>query len=75
MSSLTSPVYPQKFTNKEYTKLTGKKVKKSSDHDENGEEKAEGEGDDDKKKNKPPNMNRLLKSRLQKLVEKTDEET
>jgi len=50
-------------------------VKKSSDHDENGEEKAEGEGDDDKKKNKPPNMNRLLKSRLQKLVEKTDEET
>ncbi|KAG8219550.1 Bromodomain-containing protein [Butyriboletus roseoflavus] len=64
-----------KLTNKEYTKLTGKKVKKSSDHDENGEEKAEGDGDDDKKKNKPPNMNRLLKSRLQKLVEKTDEET
>ncbi|KAH0838060.1 Bromodomain-containing protein [Lanmaoa asiatica] len=64
-----------KFTNKEYTKLTGKKVKKSSDHEENGEEKAEGDGDDDKKKNKPPNMNRLLKSRLQKLVEKTDEET
>jgi hypothetical protein len=63
-----------KLANKEYTKLTGKKVKKSSDHDENGEEKAEGE-DDDKKKNKPPNMNRLLKSRLQKLVEKTDEET
>ena len=68
-------MYPQKLANKEYTRLTGKKVKKSSDHDENGEERVEGEGDDDKKKNKPPNMNRLLKSRLQKLVEKTDEET
>lgn len=65
-------VHLQKFANKEYTRLTGKKVKKSSDHDENGED---GEGDDDKKKNKPPNMNRLLKTRLQKLVEKTDEET
>ncbi|KAF8140554.1 RSC complex protein [Boletus edulis] len=64
-----------KLANKEYTKLTGKKVKRSSDHDENGEEKPEAEGDDDKKKNRPPNMNRLLKSRLQKLVEKTDEET
>ncbi|KAI6047902.1 RSC complex protein [Pisolithus marmoratus] len=30
---------------------------------------------DDKKRNKPPNMNRLLKARLQKMVEKTDEET
>ncbi|KAG9314100.1 Bromodomain-containing protein [Chiua virens] len=64
-----------KLTNKEYTKITGKKVKKSSEQDENGEEKADGDIDDDKKKNKPPNMNRLLKSRLQKLVEKTDEET
>lgn len=68
-------VHLQKLANKEYTKITGKKVKKSSDHDENGEEKVDGDGDDDKKKNKPPNMNRLLKSRLQKLVEKTDEET
>ncbi|KAF9245828.1 Bromodomain-containing protein [Melanogaster broomeanus] len=64
-----------KLTNKEYTKITGKKVKKGSDLDENGEEKVDGDGDDDKKKNKPPNMNRLLKSRLQKLVEKVDEET
>ncbi|KAF9225509.1 Bromodomain-containing protein [Gyrodon lividus] len=64
-----------KLANKEYTKMTTKKVKKGADPDGNGEEKADGEGDDDKKKNKPPNMNRLLKSRLQKLVEKTDEET
>ncbi|KAG6337064.1 hypothetical protein ID866_2017 [Astraeus odoratus] len=64
-----------KVANKEYTKITGKKVKKGSDPDENGEETAEVEGDDDKKKNKPPNMNRLLKARLQKLVEKTDDET
>jgi chromatin structure-remodeling complex subunit RSC4 len=55
--------------------MTGKKVKKGTDPDDKGEEKVDGEGDDDKKKNKPPNMNRLLKSRLQKLVEKTDEKT
>ncbi|KIJ66243.1 hypothetical protein HYDPIDRAFT_86245 [Hydnomerulius pinastri MD-312] len=64
-----------KLANKEYTKMTGKKVKKGADADENGEEKAEGGGDDGEKKNKPPNMNRLLKARLQKVVEKTDEET
>ncbi|KAH7886072.1 RSC complex protein [Phlebopus sp. FC_14] len=64
-----------KLSNKEYSKLTGKKVKKSGDSDENGEDKAEGEDGDDKKKNKPPNMNRLLKARLQKLVDKTDEDT
>ncbi|KAL4070665.1 RSC complex protein [Scleroderma citrinum] len=64
-----------KLVNKEYTRITGKKAKKSSDPDDNGEEKVEVEGDDDRKKNKPPNMNRLLKIRLQKLVEKTDEET
>lgn len=64
-----------KLVNKEYTNITGKKVKKSGDPDDNGEEKIEAEGEDDKKKNKPPNMNRLLKARLQKLVEKTDEET
>ncbi|KIK94150.1 hypothetical protein PAXRUDRAFT_470360 [Paxillus rubicundulus Ve08.2h10] len=66
---------PQKLANKEYTKMTGKKVKKGIDPDDKGEEKVDGEGDDDKKKNKPPNMSRLLKSRLQKLVEKTDEKT
>lgn len=64
-----------KLANKEYSKITGKKVKKTGDSDDNGEEKGEGDGDDDKKKNKPPNMYRLLKARLQKLVEKTDEET
>ncbi|KAI6136369.1 RSC complex protein [Pisolithus sp. B1] len=64
-----------KLANKEYSKITGKKVKKNGDSDDNGEEKGEGDGDDDKKKNKPPNMYRLLKARLQKLVEKTDDET
>lgn len=64
-----------KVANKEFSKITGKKVKKSGEDEDNGEEKDEGEGDDDKRRNKPPNMNRLLKARLQKLVEKTDEET
>ncbi|KAH7925172.1 Bromodomain-containing protein [Leucogyrophana mollusca] len=59
-----------KMVNKEYTKITGKK--KGSGADENGDE---ADGEDGKKKNKPPNMNRLLKARLQKLVEKTDEDT
>jgi hypothetical protein len=43
-----------------------------------GREKNAGDDDGDdegkkKNKNKAPNMNRLLKSRLQKLVNKTDE--
>ncbi|KAH7916459.1 RSC complex protein [Hygrophoropsis aurantiaca] len=60
-----------KQANKEYTKITGKKKHSG---EENGED-AEGEAEDGKKKNKPPNMNRLLKARLQKLVERTDEDT
>ena len=30
---------------------------------------------DEEKKNKPPSLNRMLKTRLQKLVEKTDEKS
>lgn len=33
----------------------------------------DGDGDGKKGKNKTPNMNRLLKARLQKLVDKTDD--
>jgi len=53
--------------------MTGKKVKKNSDGDDDEEKLAD--GGDTEKKNKQPNMARLLKTRLQKLVEKTDEET
>ncbi|OJA19146.1 hypothetical protein AZE42_02162 [Rhizopogon vesiculosus] len=62
-----------KYVNKEYTKMTGKKVKKNADGDDDEEKPTDG-GDADKK-NKQPNMTRLLKARLQKLVDKTDEET
>lgn len=53
--------------------MTGKKVKKNADGDDDEEKLADG-GDADKK-NKQPNMTRLLKARLQKLVDKADEET
>lgn len=63
----------QKLVNREYNKMTG--------DDEQVDIMADGragdeDGDDEgkkKNKNKPPNMLRLLKSRLQKLVNKTDE--
>jgi stress response protein SCP2 len=63
----------QKLVNREYNKMTG--------DDEQVDIMADGRaGEDDvddegkkKNKNKPPNMLRLLKSRLQKLVNKTDE--
>ena len=45
---------------KEYNRITGKE-----------EEHQDGEGSDDEKK-KAPNLTRLLKTRLQKLVDKTD---
>jgi hypothetical protein len=64
----------QKLVIKEYNKMSGSDAR---DEDEAGEQgdPVDGEGDDDRKKekNKPPNMNRLLKSRLQKLVNKTDD--
>jgi hypothetical protein len=64
----------QKFANKEYTRMTGKKVKKNGDADDD-DEKPAADGGDSEKKNKQPNMTRLLKARLQKLVDKADEET
>ena len=53
--------------------MTGKKVKKNGDGDDDEEKPAD--GGDGEKKNKQPNLTRLLKARLQKLVDKTDEET
>ncbi|TFK56612.1 Bromodomain-containing protein [Heliocybe sulcata] len=61
-----------KIVKKEYARITGTAEEEPGD----GGEKAEGEGSDnerDKKSKKAPNMTRLLKSRLQKLVEKTDD--
>lgn len=52
--------FQQKLTNKTYNKMVPSA--------ENGD------GEDKKGKGKAPNLNRLLKSRLQKLVDKTDEE-
>ncbi|KAG1757209.1 Bromodomain-containing protein [Suillus lakei] len=62
-----------KFVNKEYTKMTGKKVKKNSDGDDDEDKLAD--GGDGEKKSKQPNLTRLLKARLQKVVDKADEET
>ncbi|KAG2368854.1 Bromodomain-containing protein [Suillus spraguei] len=62
-----------KFVNKEYTKMTGKKVKKNGDGDDDEDKPAD--GGDSEKKSKQPNLTRLLKTRLQKLVDKADEET
>ncbi|KAG2156595.1 RSC complex protein [Suillus bovinus] len=62
-----------KFVNKEYTKMTGKKVKKNSDGDDDEDKPAD--GGDNEKKSKQPNLTRLLKARLQKVVDKADEET
>ncbi len=59
---------------KESAKLNGGNYSADGgdDHDGNGVEGSDAEGEG--KKKKPPNMTRLLKSRLQKLVDKTDEE-
>ena len=43
------------------------------DHLQDGIVHEGGSDDEGIKKKKPPNMNRLLKTRLQKLVEKTDD--
>jgi hypothetical protein len=52
----------QKLVNKTYNKLFPA--------DEDGEN---AEGEEGKGKSKAPNLTRLIKSRLQKLVDKTDE--
>ncbi|KAF7796572.1 hypothetical protein EIP86_007753 [Pleurotus ostreatoroseus] len=63
-----------KLVLKESNKLTGsnESVDVGDDHDGNGAEGSDAEGEG--KKKKPPNMTRLLKTRLQKLVDKTDED-
>jgi len=69
----------QKLVIKEYNKMSGEdeQVDVVNDGRENASRDAANEEGDDggkkKNKNKPPNMNRLVKSRLQKLVNKTDE--
>lgn len=52
---------------KELLKLTNKTYNKLAPSNEDG-----GDGEDEKGKSKAPNLNRLIKSRLQKLVDKTD---
>jgi chromatin structure-remodeling complex subunit RSC4 len=63
----------QKLVNKEYTRLTGESPveAKTADAENDGDP---GSGDEGGKKKKPPNLSRTLKSRLQKLVDKTDDE-
>ncbi len=56
----------QKLSTKEYNRLAGK------------DEEHNGEGSDDEngeKKKKAPNLSRLLKTRLQKLVDRTDDKS
>ncbi|PSR72571.1 hypothetical protein PHLCEN_2v11564 [Hermanssonia centrifuga] len=62
-----------KLVTKESNKLTGSTTEPADDNDGNGADGSDGEGEGGKKK-KAPNMTRLLKSRLQKLVEKTDDD-
>lgn len=63
----------QKLVTKESNKLTGANEPVDGDDHDGNADGSDAEGDGGKKK-KPPNMTRLLKSRLQKLVEKTDDE-
>jgi len=59
-----------KLATKEYSKMTGIS-EDAGDAGEDGDD--HGSDADGGKKKKPSNMNRLLKTRLQKLVEKTDD--
>lgn len=69
----------QKVTKTEYAKLSGVKeedpatVAEEEGGDKANGDKAEAEGDGVKKA-KVPNLYRQLKGRLQKLIEKTDDE-
>lgn len=60
----------QKLVTKEYSKMTGTVDEGGEDADDH----AAGSDDEGMKKKKPPNLTRLLKTRLQKVAEKTDEE-
>ena len=64
---------PQKLVNKEYVRLTGESPEeaKAADPENDGDA---GSGDEAGKKKKTPNLSRVLKSRLQKLVDKTADE-
>ena len=71
---LCDPTDPlQKLVNKEFTRLTGNPPEeaKAVDVENDGDVGSGGEGG---KKKKTPNLSRMLKSRLQKLVDKTDDE-
>ena len=72
-SSCDSTNFLQKLVNKEYTRLTGDPPEeaKVADAENDGDVGSGGEGG---KKKKTPNLSRMLKSRLQKLVDKTDDE-
>lgn len=63
----------QKLVNKEYSRLTGESPgeAKAADAENDGDA---GSGDEAGKKKKTPNLSRVLKSRLQKLVDKTADE-
>lgn len=63
----------QKLVNKEYARLTGESPEeaKAADAENDGDP---GSGDETGKKKKTPNISRILKSRLQKLVDKTADE-
>jgi len=63
---------PQKLVNKEYARLTGDSAveAKAGDGENDGDA---GSGDEGGKKKKTPNLSRMLKSRLQKLVDGTDD--
>ena len=63
----------QKLVNKEYVRLTGDSPVEAKAADAENDVDA-GSGDEGGKKKKPPNLSRMLKSRLQKLVDKTDDE-
>lgn len=67
----------QKLVKKEYAKMTGTKEEaaedEGDDHQPDGLIHEGGSDDEGVKKKKPPNLTRLLKTRLQKLVEKRND--
>ena len=65
--------FSKKLVNKEYSRLTGESPEdaKGADAENDGDA---GSGDEGGKKKKTPNLSRVLKLRLQKLVDKTADE-
>jgi len=64
---------PQKLVNKEYARLTGVSPEEAKTADAENDGDA-GSGDEGGRRKKTPNLSRMLKSRLQKLVDKTADE-